>query len=41
MEVHVVVTYGGILGRLARWLGLKWNHAALRYVERREGRQRR
>jgi len=32
MEVQVVVTYGGILGRLARWYGLKWNHAALRYV---------
>ena len=32
MEVYVVVTYGGILGRLARWAGLKWNHAALRYV---------
>jgi uncharacterized protein YycO len=32
MEVHVVVTYGGILGRLARWFGLTWNHAALRYV---------
>jgi hypothetical protein len=32
MEVHVVVTYGGIVGRLAQWLGLKWNHAALRYV---------
>jgi len=32
MEVHVVVTYGGILGRLARWFGLRWSHAALRYV---------
>jgi uncharacterized protein YycO len=32
MEIHVVVTYGGILGRLARWYGLKWTHAALRYV---------
>jgi len=32
MEIYVVVTYGGILGRLARWFGLKWTHAALRYV---------
>jgi uncharacterized protein YycO len=32
MEVHVVVTYNGLLGRLARWFGLKWSHAALRYV---------
>jgi uncharacterized protein YycO len=32
MEAHVVVTYGGILGRLGRWFGLKWDHAALRYV---------
>lgn len=33
MEVRVVVTHGGgILGRLARWYGLKWSHAALRYV---------
>jgi hypothetical protein len=32
MEVHVVVTYSGVLGRLARWFGLRWNHAALRYV---------
>jgi len=32
MEVHVVVIHSGILGRLARWFGLKWSHAALRYV---------
>jgi len=32
VEIQVVVTYGGILGRLARWFRLKWNHAALRYV---------
>jgi uncharacterized protein YycO len=32
MEIYVVVTYGGILGRLARWFGLTWDHAALRYV---------
>jgi len=32
MQVHVVVTYDGILGRLARWFGLRWSHAALRYV---------
>ena len=32
MQVHVVVTYGGILGRLARWFGLTWTHAVLRYV---------
>jgi uncharacterized protein YycO len=32
MEVHVVVAYWGVLGRLARWFGLKWNHAVLRYV---------
>ncbi|MGD1995193.1 MAG: hypothetical protein PVH62_00315 [Anaerolineae bacterium] len=32
MEVHVVVTYGGLLGRLARWFGLTWSHAALRYA---------
>ena len=31
MDIHVVVTYGGILGRLARWFGLRWSHAALRY----------
>jgi hypothetical protein len=32
MQVWVVVTVGGILGRLARRFGLKWSHAALRYV---------
>lgn len=30
--MHVVVTYGGVLGRLTRWFGFKWSHAALRYV---------
>lgn len=32
MELHVVVTYGGVIGRLARRFGLRWNHAALRYA---------
>ena len=32
MEVYVVVTYQGLLGTLARWFGLQWNHAALRYT---------
>lgn len=32
MEVYVVVIHSGLLGRLARWFGLKWSHAALRYV---------
>ncbi|MGD9030921.1 MAG: YiiX/YebB-like N1pC/P60 family cysteine hydrolase [Anaerolineae bacterium] len=36
MELHIAVTYGeGLLGKLARWYGLMWSHAALRYV--REG----
>ena len=32
MEVHVVFTYDGVLGRLARWFGLRWSHAVLRYL---------
>jgi uncharacterized protein YycO len=32
MQVWVVVTWDGILGRLARRFGLTWSHAALRYV---------
>lgn len=32
MEIYVVVTWAGILGRLARWFGLTWSHAALRYA---------
>jgi uncharacterized protein YycO len=32
MDVQVVVTWGGILGKPARWFGLKWDHAALRYT---------
>lgn len=32
MEIQVVVTYGGLIGRLARRFGLRWNHAALRYM---------
>jgi uncharacterized protein YycO len=33
MELHVAVTWGeGLLGSLARWFGLDWSHAALRYL---------
>lgn len=31
MRVEVVVTRSGLFGKIARWFGLEWSHAALRY----------
>jgi len=33
MQIHVVVSYDdSLFGRIVRWYGLQWSHAALRYV---------
>lgn len=31
--MRVIVTRSGLFGRLARWLGLEWSHAALLYCD--------